>query len=246
MAADSANDLSWYLTLSRTHTDYLGQLRHWPNLQVGFEESRVWLTGFTPEQLDSVAVQTIPHKQLFYAHAGRLFPKGSRLPARVLPSVLWSGIGRALPVSLPSHNYNFFGLTDTLLSPALQPADTERPAAALLTYLPDLAAYIETAPAVRLEPLRWLLLGPDRALLLGLPLLPIRGDTYWQKSNWLLPTGLDTAHPLLDAPLDTRLNPTATDYLLWQPNATYLRLPKEAFKPLTISSFKLSLRDCLS
>jgi hypothetical protein len=237
MAADFANHLTWYLALDRAHTDWLGRLRHWGNLQVGFEEKLVWLTGFTPDQLGSVVVQSIPGRRLFYSHEGRLFPQGSRLPARGVPSVLWSGIGRALPVSLPGRNYHYFGLPASPL-PTLQPTESERSAAALLTTLTELGTYLPTAPAVRLQPLQWTLLTPEHALLLGAPLLPIRGETYWHKANWLLPTGYDTAQPLLDEALDSRLNPAATDWLLWHPDGTYQRLSKSEFAPLSISSFR--------
>ena len=245
MAADSPDDVSWLLAIDRAQINHLGGLRAWPNLRVAFADQQVWVTGFTAAEIDSVAVQTIPHTLLYYQHNGYLFPRGSLLPARPASGQLWTPIARALPVELPAYNHHFFGLGEAL-SITLQPADTEQPAVAMITTLIELARYVPTAPAVRLRAVQWAVLDHNRALVLGVPLLPVPGAPFWQKLDWLLPIGFDTTWPVLDETLNAKLNPGGTDWLIWQateapgnePQTSFFRVPKADLMPLSIRSFR--------
>ncbi|MBO0931807.1 hypothetical protein [Fibrella aquatilis] len=247
MAADHTDHVSWFLAIDRAKINHLCGLRAWPNLQVAFADEQVWVTGFTAADIDSVAVQAIPHKWLYYQRGGQLFPRGSLLPARPFSGQLWTPIARALPVELPGYNHHFFGLAESL-DISLQPADNEQPAVAMMTTLPMLARYVLTAPAVRLRAVQWTVLDQDKVLVLGVPLLPVPGEPFWQKLDWLLPVGFDTKWPVLDETLNAKLNPDGTDWLIWQATTTgggemgaaFFRVPKADLMSLSIRSFRLT------
>jgi len=99
---------------------------------------------------------------------------------------------------------------------------------------------MQTAPAVRLEPLSWVI-ADDQALVLGRPLLPLPGKSYWRRGNHLLPAGLDMEWTVLAETLDRQLNPDGNCWLLWDEDGSYLSVPGLGCRPLSISSFRLSM-----
>lgn len=242
MAADSANGISWFLSLAAGHKDHLGPVRHWSNLKIAFEGETIWVCGFTAEQIESVAVKTIPYHSVYYAEEGRLFPRGSLLPARAVPVLLWSPIGRGLPVELPPLNHYFFGLGDRV-NIRLTPSAEARETFALITALDILGAYVETAPAVRLQGLTWVVLDEDRALILGGPLLPLPGEVCWRRDCFLLPAGRDFEFPVLEEALKRRLNPGDDHWVIWEAGGNWFRIPQRALRPLSIRSFRRTVKE---
>lgn len=239
MAEDPSNDISWLLQIRQEHLDYLGPIRHWTTLAIAATDEYCWVRGLTPEQLDAPEIRSIPFKQLFYQKNGRLFPAGSLVPVNKLsPALEWTSLEKGLPMSLPAFNHNFFGITEKL-QPRLIPSGKEMEPAALLTPLDRLGPYMRSAPAARLKPLSWLKID-DQALLLGQPLLPLPGESYWLSGNSLLPAGLDWELPALTPVLEQKLTDDGGSLLLWDKHSRYLVLNSDQFRPLSISSFRLS------
>lgn len=241
MAVHSANGVTYYLSLPVTHKNHLGAIRHWDNLKVGFEGDTVWVKDFSPFQFDSLEVKTLPHKTLYYSNGHRLFLHGSLLPDQALPNVLWSPIERGLPASLPAFNHNFFGLNEKAAA-RLVSTDDEKEAFALKVNLATLRAYIESAPAIRLEPLRWVMIDETEAFVLGGPLLPLQGEAFWNEDDFLFPAGHALELPLLSDALKQILNPDEEDWIIWKEDGHYWKLPKEALQPLSIASVRTSLK----
>jgi hypothetical protein len=253
MAEDTSNDVTWLLEIERQHLDYLGPIRHWSQLKMAASPDFYWVMGLKPDQLELPEIKSIPFKNLYYMQGvdaggpeqGRLlFPPGGLVPVKKLPdSLLWTPLERGLSISLPSFNHNYFGITEKL-NIRLVPSGKEEEPAAILTSIARLQAYILTAPAVRLRPLTWVIID-DQALILGKPLLPLPGDSYWQRGNFLLPAGLDWEWTTLTETLNRDLNPDRDCWLLWDKTGRYLPILKEQCRPLSISSFRLSIVDLL-
>ncbi|MBS1665125.1 MAG: hypothetical protein JST68_29030 [Bacteroidetes bacterium] len=239
MAEDLADDISWLMSIAQQHLDYLGPIRHWAQLKIAAEPGTIWIRGLTPELLDSAAIKSIPFKQVFYSREGLLFPYGGSVPVRKLPSsLLWTPLERGLPLHLPSFNHNYFGVGERV-APRLISSENQALPAAMLTPLALLGNYIETAPAIRLKGLTWIILD-DQALILGKPLLPLPGESYWEKDDFLLPAGMDWEWPVLAKTLSRELNPEGDCRLLWHRDSRYTLIPNEQIRPLSISSFRLS------
>jgi hypothetical protein len=240
MEKDPANSISYYLSIAQVHKNDLGAIRHWENLKIAFEEDLIWVKDFTAGQIEGLEVKSIPYKEVYYSMAGKLFKRGSRLPHRNLPALLWTPIERGLPVRLPAFNHNYFGITNKATI-RLVLSDKEQEAFGLLTSLTLLQTYMESAPAIRLQHLQWALINEDKAIILGTPQLPVPGAVFWQQSDFLIPAGYDLEFPVLTDTMQDLLNPEKESWIVWEKEGRYWGIDKEALQPLSISSFRQSI-----
>lgn len=229
----------YFLEINKEHKDFLGAIRHWENLKIAFETNTIWIKEFTDDQIDSTELLQIPYIKIYELKENLLFEKGKQLPTKKLPSgLLWSPVLRGLPISLPNFNHNFFGISDTMQI-ALKRSEDVKKAYALLVEYQELKSYIEFAPKFRLEPLQWVVIN-NKALIIGKPLLPLKGNTFWSKNDFLIPTGYDFEWPVLTQTLKDKLNPFDKNIILWNKDNSYSSIPKQNVKPLSISSFRLT------
>lgn len=242
MGENAENRLEFLLQYPAIHVQQLGHIRQWFNLKMSTHGQDIWIKGFTEEQIHSNEVLSLPHKTLFEQKQGQLYPLGSYLPQMRLPSgLLWSPISKALPVKIEKYNHNFFGLQQQVKL-ALQESTEEQESYALRVGVDKAASFIETASAMRLAGLKWLVINDREVLILGTPLLPIAGTTYWRSGNFLLPSGFSLNHSSLSSVLEKKLNPEADSWILCESPFTYGLLKKTWFKPLGIASFRKTLQ----
>lgn len=221
------------------NTVLLGHIRHWDNLKAAIDNNTLWVKDITPEQADSIELQSIPYKQLYYLKDNLLFLKDSLLPTKkITTALLWSPLIRLLPVTLPALNHNFFGI-NSKVAIKIVPAITEQQPFALLTTIKNAKQYIETAPQVRLQKILWIGIN-NNVLLLGTPLLPVKGQTYWQVHNMLLPAGFDFEFPVLYQTVQKMIDATGENTIVWQQDGSYILLNTKNIRPLSISSFRLT------
>ncbi|WP_394773512.1 hypothetical protein [Flavobacterium sp.] len=229
----------YFLEIKKEHKDLLGSIRHWDTLKVAFVTNMIWIKDFSLEQINTAEIQQIPYKKVYELKENLLFEKDKILPSKKLPSgLLWSPILRALPVSLPNFNHNFFGI-DQKLQMVLKPSENVKEAFAMIVNFDEFKPYIEQAPKFRLEPLNWIVID-EKILITGKPLLPIKGKTYWLNHDFLIPTGYDFEWFALTKTLQEKLNPTQENIILWNEDNSYSQIPKQNIKPLSISSFRLT------
>jgi hypothetical protein len=241
MAEDTPGSLEYILRIGQEHRDLLSQVRHWDKLKIALHEGSYWIKELTARQVASPEIKSIPYKQIFYLKGNKLFPEGSRLPVQRMPlSLLWAPIDRGLPVKLPMPNHNFFGLKETV-GISIVPSAKEEQAVALMVTAADLRMYMETAPAVRLQPLSWVIIGKDKAMIFGSPLLPMQGQAFWKKGSFLFPAGFDLEFPVLSAQLENKMDPQG-DLIVWEKDSTCFRVEKAAIKKLSIASFRRSVK----
>lgn len=237
MAEDIADDLSWMLQLNEAHSHFLGQVRHWENLKMATDENNVWVKGFTQAQIDSVAIKSIPFTSLFYVKDNLLFPAGSLLPARKMPSLLWTPVERALPVTLHGFNHNLFNIPRRVGLRLLASA-AEQAATALLTDLDTAGDYIRNAPAIRLQPLSWTVINADKIFITGKPLLPLNGKVYWQRGRFIYPVGFMPEFDLLEEIVAAEIDPMGEHLIWWADEENYSLLHTSELAPLSIGSWR--------
>lgn len=240
MAKDITDSVTWFLSLPVEHRDFLGRLRHWINLKIGTDGDTVWVKDFTMSQIDSVEVHSIPYKNLFYSHGPKLFPAGSILPARNIPSLLWTPVDRGLPVELPAFNHNYFGV-HTKAEIRIVRSSEEHPGVAMIALASTVRDYVEQAPRMRLERMTWTLID-GRVMMMGVPLLPIEGEVYWNRNNSLLPVGYDFEFHALAATISEMLARGNTHWIVWDRNGTYRLMDKKMIMPLSVSSFRQTVQ----
>ncbi|MFL9838384.1 hypothetical protein ABS768_12785 [Flavobacterium sp. ST-75] len=243
MAENTSNGVNTYLMeIALKDKSFLSNIRHWENLKAAPGNNVLWIKDITAKQVDSVEIQSIPYKKLYYQRDNLLFLKGNALPEKKMDgTLLWSSLSRILSVELPSFNHNYFGISQKV-DVRIVPAETEREPVALLVKAKKAGQYITTAPAIRLRVLSWVVIN-DSVLLAGAPLLPLEGQTYWMGGDMLLPTGYDFEFPQLYAFAKKAIDPNGDNIILWDKENTYALLPKTEFMPLSVSSFRLTYSD---
>ena len=238
MAEHASNHINYFLQVDKTSLEDLGLLRNWSNVKIAFDADQIWLKDLDFAQANSSAVKSIPFKKIYSEKDGKLFPQNSLLPERNVPALLWSPIDRGLPVKLPAFNHNFFGIHQKLKM-KLVASDKEQESVATLVSLKDLKNYIQTAPAVRLQNLSWTVI-ENSALVIGKPLLPIRGKNFWQREELLIPAGYDLELYALANELNEKINPEKNNWILCQEDASFIHIQKNQLNKLSIGSFRLT------
>ena len=238
MAENFADHL---VLIDTVHKEHLGQIRHWDNLKIATESNDIWIKNFTELQLASNELQSIPFTKTFVCKDNLLFPKGSLLPFKKMPNLLWTPIERALRIELSNFNNNFFGVHQTV-EIKLTSFEAEEKATVLLVNTHIASKYILNASAIRLKPLHWVLVDAENALLFGEPMLPIDGKTFWQKGNFIFPVGLNLEFPLLEKSIEKKLNLSQNQWIWWTSENSYCLIDKTLLKPLSISSWKQTLK----
>lgn len=240
MAEDSSNSIkTFWAELPKADEDFLGAIRNWKNVQIAIDEELIWLKGFTDEQAASSEIQQLPNFILYELRDGLLFRKEALVPSKKMrTALLWTPIDKALKLTFPISNNNFFGINEKI-DVKLKPSEEEQPAMALLCSISEIKEAIITIPKFKLEKLDWIVIN-DKALFLGTPLLSFPGKTFWSKDGHLLPTGFDFEFKNLSSSLQRKYNECNEDWLLWSENGSVLNIKKEDLRKLSVSSFRLT------
>jgi len=240
MAEDSSNSIkTFWAELPKADEDFLGAIRDWKNVQIAMDEEVIWLKGFTDEQAASSDIQQLPNFILYELRDGLLFRKDALVPSKKMrTALLWTPIDKALKLTFPISNNNFFGINEKV-DVKLKSSEEEQPAMALLCSISEIKEVIITTPKFKLEKLDWIVIN-DKALFMGTPLLGFPGKTFWLKDDHLLPTGLDFEFKNLSSLLQRKYNECNEDWLLWSENGSVLNIKKEDLRKLSVSSFRLT------
>jgi len=240
MAEDSSNSIkNFWAELPKADEDFLGAIRNWKNVQIAIDEEIIWLKGFTDEQAGSSEIQQLPNFILYEFRDGLLFRKDALVPSKKMrTALLWTPIDKALKLTFPISNNNFFGI-DRKIDVKFKPSEEEQPAMALLCSISEIKEVIITTPKFKLEKLDWIVIN-DKALFLGTPLLSFPGKTFCLKDGHLLPTGFDFEFKNLSSLLQRKYNTDQNQWLLWNENGSVLYLNKEDFRKMSVSSFRLT------
>lgn len=240
MAEDSSNSIKiFWAELPKADEDFLGAIRDWKNVQIAMDEEVIWLKSFTDEQAASSEIQQLPNFILYELRDGLLFRKDALVPSKKMrTALLWTPIDKALKLTFPISNNNFFGI-DEKIDVKLKPSEEEQPAMALLCSISEIKEAIITIPKFKLEKLDWIVIN-DKALFMGTPLLGFPGKTFWLKDDHLLPTGFDFEFKNLSSLLQRKYNECNEDWLLWSKTGSILNIKKEDLRKLSVSSFRLT------
>lgn len=228
--------LEYWLSVPQQFRQALYKLRKWPELKLATEGNLIWIQGFSEAEIESASTLEIPLIERYYLREARLYPVGKSLPARVAPSLLWTPLERGLKVSLPPENFNYFGLRQSHRI-VLVPSAEERQITATIVSLAALGTYLYAAPRVRTERLSWSVLGHYRAIVLGTPLLPVRGQDFYQIGSFLIPAGWAFQYPAMASVYERALGGSGEFWFLVNEENETSKIRKSAFNQLSKGSF---------
>lgn len=242
MEDNSGINLEYWLSIPSQHQKAVYTLRIWSHLKLAVDENLIWIRGFTQKEIDSQSVLRIPMIERYFLKGSHLVAFGNSLPAMVEPSLLWSPIQRGLKIQLPKENFNFFGVKQTFKI-TIVPSQESKITDAALVDLTILEKYLETAPKVRLKNLEWTIIENNKALILGGPLLPIKGKDLYQMSCFLIPSGWKLEYEKFSKVFKQALGESEEYWYLINENSKISKLRKSDFNSLSKGSLVKTLRS---
>jgi len=197
----------------------------------------IWLKGIA-EPVD-IALQQLPVKNRYTADGqGNLFLPGGLTPIGVLPTLSWQTLASFIPVEAPVSALP--GKTDKGIPIRLVPSTQTREGAALLTSLTAWKHYAETAPAIRLAPLRFAVSESNEVFITGHPLPPLPGREYWACGNILLPGGYDFELPLVKDFISEKHCPAADAIIVFDTYGHWQAIAYSCFVEAKRSAIRLT------
>jgi len=242
MEAHASNSLEYWISIQKPYERSLYPLRNRSHLKVAFDDGLIWVKGLSQKEINAGVVLSIPSVERYGHNKAKLYKYGKQLPSRIEPSVLWTPIERALPISLPKENFNFFGLTDEVSFNIIR-SDQKRPVVGSIISISDLETYLKNAPLVRLASLKWCTLDTSTAIVLGSPLLPIEAKDFYAYGSFMLPIGFTLEHSVLVNVYSKVLSPEGRDIILIEKESRMTRIPRDRFVSLNRGSLRLTLKE---
>ena len=187
------------MVLNASNVSLLGNFRSMSTLSVANHGAEVWLR-FPPVDIAMEQQLSILPAMFTYRENedGLLFQKESITPIRKIPVLTWQTIEDFIPIELPTAALPAKHAPTYHLK--IVPSSNYQVGSLLRLSLDVWRQYAETAPAIRMESLRFALSEDGEVLVMGVPLPALPGEEYWLHGKILLPSGYDFEWPII-APL---------------------------------------------
>lgn len=234
--------MNYFLKIPIAYENDLADLRSWMHLKVAFEKEWVWIANLQQEQTEAADVMRIPFVEVYYEEQNQLFRMGSKLPSQLTPSLLWTPIQHAFQLTLPKMNQHYFGLKQEVSIRIVAADHGQEPEMQHLS-MSSLNDYVETAPQIRLSPLKWVSVNKESCLILGTPMLPLNAKVYWNSQGMYLPVGYDFEFPVLAKEIKKKLSEDPDQMVVWDEDGCYFFLDRSLFGPLSRSSVRKTVKS---
>jgi hypothetical protein len=218
------------LVLEEKYQDYIGTIRTVKGWVACRQKDQIWLKGPLNNDRNQLLISSLPVLASYELdEQNRLFPKGKLTPVDQLEGWEWEKLSDfvrvEMPVSaLPARQVN-------PISISLVRNENSYPAYALQTSFAAWKNYVDEAPLVRLQALKFVVSSLDEVLIIGEPLPPIPGKSYWLNEDLLMPAGFNFDPPFLGQLLNQKLKVQTPSYILFNEEAKQDIIPVDLFKP---------------
>lgn len=227
------------LVLEARYIEALGAVRGIAGLQAALDGGEVWLKGITPAAKPDVLLASLPFVHSYLLdEEDRLFPAGGLTPVGKLKQLAWQPIKTFIPVTMPVSAMPG-AVTDKIQLRLSRSAQVQEPFA-MLVKLDDWKNYAETAPLTRLGRLQFAVSSSGDTLVTGSPLPLLKGRSYWQNGQMLLPLGFDFDPPVIATLVAPALNADNHHYILFDIDGGYENIPVTDFVQATRSAVRLT------
>lgn len=237
MANNAGNSLEYWISVKVSQKNALYGLRKWSDLKVAFEDNLIWVRGLSEVEIESTEVLKIPYLNRYYLNGTHLNPYGKSLPARIEPNLLWTPLQRGLKITLPKENFNYFGINQTY-EITLVPSEENISIDATIVDRNDLEHYLKDSYDIRHKHLLWTVIDENKALIIGAPILPIRGQDLYRNNCFLIPAGWKLKYDNMDQVFKLALGESIQYWYLIDEENTMTKLGKSDFNLLSKGSFQ--------
>jgi hypothetical protein len=227
------------LILSEKDLETLGSVRNVASLRLAKHEGQIWVRGDTTSAESRLLLAGLPVCQSFELDdSGNLFPPAGLTPVGKIKELEWMPILEFIRPELPVSALP--GKVETTVPLRLVPAHQTEEGSALLCVLEVWKAYVEGAPEVRLNRLKFAVSANNQVLIVGTPLPSIPGQEYWLRDQMLLPGGLDLEFPFLSGRIAQKLQVPKDALLLIDPQNRWQIISADDLKAVTRSAVRLT------
>ncbi len=185
----------WAVQFEPNDTASAATLRGVPDVRACVDDGCVWVRVPAGEQSDSIVV-TLRGRRFRVLEDGQLVAAHERVPGAWLPNGPWQPVDEFINVEVPVARFAVPPATRVSLS--LTRSTSETMANAMLTDIRSWHAFIDMAPQVRIDCLRFAISSDERVFVLGEPLPSLPGTRLSVTSGIAVPCGL-TWSPTVDA-----------------------------------------------
>ncbi len=205
--------------------------------EIAFEQDHLWfrLTGDPAEIMRTSALLS---GVTWFVVDNRLVRRGHRVAEMAIPDLVWRRIGAATNIILPVPRVAARIDPSWRVPMSLSRSANERPAGAILATIDDASDWVQSAPLVRLKPLRWVSRAND-CLIVGEPLPPIAGRYFTVVDRVLAPVGF-AWRPAVSPTQLRRVFVVGDDqWLLWESDDQWGTIEDDYFAALSRASVRL-------
>lgn len=239
MEGNAREHLEYWISIPVQFEESLFLIRNMIHLKMAKDFDHIWIRGFTEVEINNASVLQLNSISRFYLKNTHLFKMGERLPYCIEPSLLWTPIQRFLKLSLPKENFNLFDYSEEILFKIKPSKEIIQTNVSVLS-VKDLSDYVRSAPRIRLSHLKWTILNNQKAMIIGLPILPINGEDYYLKDGFIIPCGWKPEFENIISHFQNLLE-MDTFYYLVETDHSLLKIKKSSFTFLSRGSVKLSI-----
>lgn len=222
------------LKVHKEYKESLATVRDIDLLLIAEDQDDIWVRGIHEDHDLVNRLYQIRFTTKFYLRDNHLFTKSNQTPERAFFKATWVPIKSYIPVRLPiaalkgtspQYEIDFTLKKTTQLEPSV----------GILTDRDRIKDYMMDAPAFRYNQLTFASSQDDEVLILGIPLLPVKGQEVWTYNNVLIPNGytFGTKHHL-DLLSQNKDNDT---FLLIKKDNSYQTISKINIQPLHRNAF---------
>lgn len=222
------------LKVHKDYKDSLATVRDIDLLSIAEDQEDIWVRGIQEDHDLVNRLYQIRFTTKFFLRGNYLFTKSNQTPERVFFKATWVPIKSYIPVRLPIAALKGIS-TDYKIDFKLKKTTQLEPSVGILTNRDAIKEYIIDAPAFRYNQLTFASSDDNQVLILGTPLLPIKGQEIWAYKNVLIPNGytFGTKHHL-ELLKQHKDNDT---FLLIDKNNSYQTILKRNIQPLHRNAF---------
>jgi len=225
------------LVLAEAYHDQIGSIRTIARWKAARNQQEIWLKGPIPTGKEKLRIQSLPLIATYEVdEQSRLFPHGKQTPVGLLPDFDWQTLSDFLPITMPVSAMP--AAMAHKLPIQLVSSQNAHPAYALQTSFKSWKVYVESAPLIRLQQLKFALSTEKTVLIIGEPLPTLQGISFWRNGNLLIPSGFDFEYGFLGTLVNQKLRLSVESLILFSADGMATAIPKASFQQVSRAMVK--------
>jgi hypothetical protein len=234
--------MAFIVVLNERDRDALADIRLLSNVEVAVDSAQIWLRIPLSNEGLATEIRQLPLVETYLLDENELlYPLGGVTPVGKLKPLSWMSLPLFMPIELPV-SVMPAEVSETVTIQIVASAK-EQKAMALSTTATAWLDYVISAPEVRLKRLKFAVSDANNVLIVGEPLPPIEGETYWLNNNIFMPSGYDFELPIVSELIYQKENLQNQAFLCFNTEGSHHRIEELDFVLATRSAVRLTFQE---